>query len=75
MLKIKLLNTGMFIDNEYLELYIDLVLNHSCSTRIKGKTHAHHIIPRCYFKHNNIDVDNSRDNIAHLMYSMHILAH
>ena len=40
---------------------------------IKG--HKHHIIPRCWFKMNNLDVDNSDDNLILLTVEDHIKVH
>lgn len=42
-LKIKLLQTNLFIDNSYLQDYLDLVNN----STIEGYTEKHHILPRC----------------------------
>jgi len=69
-----LLNLAIFIDNEYLDKYIQLINNHSKSY-IKFKTQKHHIIPRAYFKHNNYKLDNSKNNLVCLTYKDHILAH
>ena len=51
MLEIKkaLLNTGLIEDNQYLDEYIDLVLNNLNTKKVKGATQEHHIIPIfCY---------------------------
>lgn len=37
--------------------------------------HKHHIIPRCWFKMNNIPVDNSVDNLILLTVEDHIKVH
>ena len=37
--------------------------------------HKHHIIPRCWFKMNNLQVDNSKDNLVLLTYEDHIKVH
>lgn len=73
-LKTKLLETNVFIDNDYLDLYIDLVLNHAVEKK-KFKTQCHHILQRAYFLHFNLPVDNSKENIVELEYKYHVLAH
>lgn len=47
MLKMKqiLLNTDLVIDNQYLDEYVELVLNNLDSVKIKGTTQEHHAIP------------------------------
>lgn len=37
--------------------------------------HRHHIIPRCWFKMNNLPVDNSKDNLVLLSYEDHVKVH
>ena len=74
-LKIKLLNTGYFKDNEYLDKYCDLIFSNLETKYEKGKTQKHHIIPQCYFKLKNLNIDNSESNIVHLTFSNHLLAH
>ena len=39
------------------------------------KGHKHHIIPRCWFKKNNLPVDNSDDNIVLLTEEDHAKVH
>lgn len=51
MLEIKktLLDTGFFEDNEYLDAYVELIINNLDKAKIKGVTQEHHIIPIfCY---------------------------
>ena len=69
-----LLDLAIFIDNEYLDKYIYLINNYS-KQYTKFETQRHHIIPRAYFKHNKIKLDNSKANIVCLTYKDHILAH
>lgn len=35
----------------------------------------HHIIPRCYFKKNNMPVDNTKNNVVRLPYFKHLIVH
>lgn len=72
--KQKLLCTGCFIDNEYLNKYIDLIIN-NINKQHSEYTEKHHIIPKAVFKYLNEFVDNSSLNIVKLKYSDHILAH
>lgn len=37
--------------------------------------HKHHIVPRCWFKMNNLPIDNSDDNLVLLSYEDHIKVH
>ena len=69
----KLLSTNIFLDNEYLLKYIDLVENNK--TIRSNITQDHHIIPRVYFKLNNLPVDDSDSNLVTLTYFNHVLAH
>ena len=74
MLKKKLLDTGYFIDNTYLDSYIELVKNPSRSELAKY-TDRHHILPRAYFKLSELPIDNSKDNIVRLSFLQHCKAH
>lgn len=51
MLKLKklLLDTGLVIDNQYLDEYVELIINNYDSIKIKNNTQEHHSIPVfCY---------------------------
>lgn len=37
--------------------------------------HKHHIIPKCWYKMNGLDIDNSEENLVLLSYEDHILVH
>lgn len=71
-LKQKLLNTGLFLANEYLDEYINLVLSNNITV---GYTEKHHILQRNYFKKSGLPVDNSPDNLITLSYCDHCKAH
>lgn len=74
-LKSRLLETGIFIDNEWFTKYIDLIIENKETEPIKYKTQNHHIIPKCYYKDRNIPVDNTEDNLVNLLLQNHLLAH
>lgn len=74
-LKEKLLSLGIFDDNEYLDFYCELVESNRNTKREKFKTQKHHIIPKCYYKVNNKEIDNSDSNCVNLLYKDHVLAH
>lgn len=69
-----LLTTGYFIDNQYIDLYIDLIEKNS-KTKKSYNTQTHHILPRCYYSLIKEKVNDSDDNLAVLLYKDHILAH
>lgn len=71
MTKQELLDTGYFIDNEYLAAYLQLV-RHSA---VQEHLHIHHIIPKQYYKKLNIKVDSSTKNTVKLSLVDHIKAH
>ena len=68
-------NEKIFIFNDYFIKYIDLIKNNTNTPRKIYKTQKHHIVPKSYFKLNQIPVDNSCNNIVNLYYQDHILAH
>ena len=70
-----LLDTVVFIDNEFLDLYVELINNNLNREHETYKTQKHHIIPKCYYKLLNLEVDNSKDNVVNLLYKDHVLAH
>lgn len=74
-LKDKLISLNIVIQNEYLDMYCTLVENNRNTPKQKYRTNRHHIIPRSYFKENNMQVDNSQENIVNLTYADHFLAH
>lgn len=77
MQKIKetLLTTGQFVDNEYLDRYVNLIYNNLHTKKEAAKTQQHHILPKCYFKLVGKPCDNSKNNLVHLLYADHVKAH
>lgn len=74
-LKTRLLNTGVFVDNEYLDKYIDVVATNALTSRTVYSMQRHHILPVAYFKKLQLPVDNSDSNLVLLAYKDHVLAH
>ena len=74
-LKEKLLNTNYFKDNKWLDKYCKLIESNNNIKIEKDKTQTHHIIPQCYYKLINQNIDNSKENKINLLYKDHILAH
>ena len=74
-LKEKLLNLNIVVDNEYLDKYCELIESNKETKKEKFKTQCHHIIPRCYYIHNRIDVNNNDDNLVNLSHKNHLLSH
>ena len=74
-IKTALLATEQFLDNEYLEKYVNLIYNNLHTKKETAKTQQHHILPRCYFKLVNKPCDNTKKNLVHLFYADHVKAH
>jgi hypothetical protein len=70
-LKQKLLSTGYFIDNEYLEQYMALIKEEHDANYLE----RHHIIPRAYYQLKKLKVDNTKSNIVRLSFAEHCKAH
>ena len=74
-IKEKLTNTNLFIENEYLEKYLELIENNKSTKRQRFKTQKHHIVPRSICLLYNFDFIDDSCNIVNLLYKDHILAH
>lgn len=74
-LKQKLIDLNLCINNNYLNLYINIIWNARNNVKQKFKTERHHIIPKYYFKLEKLTCDNSKDNIVNLFYLDHMKAH
>lgn len=74
-LKQKLLDTTIFIDNEFFNKYVQLVIDNKQTQFIKYKTNVHHIIPKYYYIEIDQPIDDSALNTVNLLYKDHILAH
>ena len=78
-LKIKLLDTGLFLNNEFLSKYVDFLLNNSNKDKDQMNEalyiEKHHIIPKSYFRIKKNKIDNSQDNVVCLTCLNHMIAH
>ena len=74
-LKNTLLELNIVVDNQYLDNYCSLIINNLSTPVQKYETQKHHIIPRCYYKCNNLQVNNESSNLINLLYKDHLLAH
>ena len=70
-----LMDIGLLFNNEYADLYTDLINRNLATKAERCKTQRHHIIPKYYFKYNKLEVDNSSSNVVNLLYKDHLLAH
>ena len=71
----ELLNYNIFNDNEYLHKYVSLINDNVNTIKQKFITECHHIIPKIYYKKNKLPINNNDDNLVHLVYADHLLAH
>ena len=74
-IKEKLLSTNLFINNEWLDKYCELIEINENTKKEKYKTQSHHIVPKCCYKYLFLKIDNSKENRVNLLYKDHILAH
>lgn len=70
-----LIKNGILVENEYYDMYSNLIKLNLTRKREKYKTQCHHIIPKCYFIDNNIPIDDSESNKVILVHKDHVLAH
>lgn len=70
-----LIDIGLVEDNQWLDAYVDLINSNLLTAHQAYITQKHHIIPKFYFKDNNIAVDNSESNVVNLSIKDHVLAH
>ena len=61
------------INSEYYEEMMNIILVSKVNPPEKGQ--IHHIIPRCWYKHYNLEVDNSISNTVLLTYENHKKVH
>ncbi len=61
------------IESEYYKEMMNIIIAAKVNPPEKG--HVHHIIPRCYYKHYNLDVDDSISNTVLLTWEDHRKVH
>ena len=74
-IKERLLATGAFTENEYLQKYVELIHCNLATKKETSKTQQHHILPKCYFKFIGKPCDNAKTNLVNLLYVDHARAH
>ena len=74
-LKQKLLQADILENNTYFDKYVDIIFKNLHTALTKDQTQKHHILPRYYFKHHQLSIDNSQGNLVNLNINEHILAH
>ena len=62
-----------FTYNQHFVAMMNIINNARLNPPESG--HKHHIIPRCWFKMNNLHIDNSKDNLVLLSYEDHCKVH
>ena len=65
--------TDVFTYNQHLVAMLNIINMARLNPPESG--HKHHIIPRCWFKMNNLPIDNSKDNLVLLSYEDHCKVH
>ena len=57
----ELVNKNLILKNNYFYKYLDLITNYKydLNSKINQK---HHIIPRSYYRHENLECDDSKNN-------------
>ena len=68
--------SDVFEYNQHFVAMMNII--NSARLNLPESGHKHHIIPRCWFRMNNLPVDNSKDNLVLLSvddhYKVHVLA-
>ena len=74
-IKSVLLKKELFVDNEYLDKYCQLIEDNEFRKEEKFKTNIHHIIPKHVFKQRGLKYDDTSRNKINLLFKDHVLAH
>lgn len=62
-------------DNIYLDKYLQLIQNNLNTKYKRYNTQVHHIIPKYYYRENNLKINESLENKVNLLYTDHLKAH
>ena len=63
----------VFVYNQHFVAMMNIINSSRLNPPESG--HKHHIIPRCWFKMNNLPIDNSEANLVLLSYEDHVKVH
>ena len=55
-------------ENDYLDKYVDIIIQNINTQKERNKTQRHHIIPRAYYSQMNLEIDDSYMNTVNLRY-------
>lgn len=61
------------VESQYYKEMMDIIISAKVNPPEKGQ--VHHIIPKCYYKHYNIEIDNSISNTVLLTWENHKKVH
>lgn len=65
--------TDVFTYNQHFVAMMNIINMSRLNPPESG--HKHHIIPKCWFRMNNLPIDNSKDNLVLLSYEDHVKVH
>lgn len=74
-LKSRLLSTSYFVDNGFLDKYVNLIYDNRLEKHEKRYSQCHHGFPKCVSKKLGESIDDSKENLFELKFSVHVLAH
>ena len=64
---------GPYLYNQYFVAMMNIINKNKLCPPEAG--HKHHIIPKCWFKMNNLEIDNTESNLVLLSYEDHVKVH
>ena len=63
----------VFEYNQHFVAMMNIINNARLNPPESG--HMHHIVPKCWFRMNNLNIDNSKENLVLLSYEDHVKVH
>lgn len=63
-----------FVYNQHFVAMMNII-NLAKIQNVEGKFEKHHIIPRCWYKMNDLPINNSSENLVFLTHDQHITVH